>query len=380
MNLNLREGTITQVTSDLIYLCKSHRMMEKLLRLYFKDELENNESQRRKNKLNQILNDELRIINNFSIIYTKDRKNVIEGIQQKEKNQKVLLPQDILSKKQPIVQGQQNEYFSGLINVLDKCLANIIVLGRPSQYHNSTSKTKRNLGIDLCIESYYIFFQDIPNYFLLPENTKEEWINKIPVLKSEELKNLAIEEVITYSDDFNLDEKINYIFTKHTLKGFWSYLEYQIQEYPKKERIEKMDISSVLIPIIIEATKFLFNEADKFIKPGRPKEEGSTPDNKDKLFTQKDFEEVEVNNNKLLQYINRQLAADSEQDIINTLDKIKIHKKNINKLEVRKANLGTLTSDVSLDNSIDLENEQLNSESKKLMDLLEKIYNRKIIL
>jgi len=139
-----------------------------------------------------------------------------------------------------------------------------------------------------------------------------------------------------------------------------------------------MDITPV-IPILVEATKFLFGELGKWLDTSRKqatKSHGSsnleTP-----TFTKHDLAELERNPQNVQQYIDSNFVETNALTIKGLVEQLRIHIKNLNDLEMTEAQYGLLTPQ-HIKHGIELEKRQIAEKSENLREILSTAYGRQI--
>jgi hypothetical protein len=138
------------------------------------------------------------------------------------------------------------------------------------------------------------------------------------------------------------------------------------------------------MPVVVEATKFLFSEAGKWLdalrgKDRRASAEGpaaSAHDEKPAL-TAEIFSQIEADPGALAQLINRQQAEANAYEIGGLVEQIKIHRKNLTDHETVEAEYGALTP-THVKRAIERETAAIVEKSARLKGLLERVYQERI--
>lgn len=144
-----------------------------------------------------------------------------------------------------------------------------------------------------------------------------------------------------------------------------------------------MDELTPYMPIIVEATKFLFGEAGKWLdgirhRTGASAEtpqipaQGETP-----ALTAEQFSQLEANPDALASMINRQQAEANAYVIEGLVEQIKIHYKNLTDNESVEAEYGALTPQ-HVRRAIERETAAIVEKSARLKELLEQVYQGRI--
>jgi hypothetical protein len=144
-----------------------------------------------------------------------------------------------------------------------------------------------------------------------------------------------------------------------------------------------MDVTP-FIPIIVEATKFVFDEVGKWIDDvrQRSKKDISEPiknkaDMKAPKLTQKDFAYLEANPPELVAAINIHSAKTDVYEIRGLVNQIQTHRRNLIDLETTEAEYGPLTPQ-HIKRGIEREADAIIEKSTHLKSLLEQVYGRRI--
>lgn len=138
------------------------------------------------------------------------------------------------------------------------------------------------------------------------------------------------------------------------------------------------------IPIIVEATKFVFNEIGKWLDHVRQRTGKATSEpsegileEKSPKLTQQDFAALEANPVDLAAAINAQLSETNAYVIRSLVDQIQIHRRNLIDHEATEAEYGALTPQ-HVKRAIEREATAIVEKSDRLKSLLEQIYGRRI--
>jgi hypothetical protein len=140
-----------------------------------------------------------------------------------------------------------------------------------------------------------------------------------------------------------------------------------------------MDESVSYMPVIIEATKFLFNEAGKWLDSVRHRIGTSKQDPKelsrrdDPKLTATQFSKLESEPSKLAQLINSYQAESNAYAIRGLVDQLRVHRKNLTDYESTEAEYGVLTPSY-VKRSIEREALAIAEKSVLLRKLLEQVY------
>ena len=155
-----------------------------------------------------------------------------------------------------------------------------------------------------------------------------------------------------------------------------------------------MDVTPY-IPIVVEATKFVFDEVGKWIDDVRQRSKKPTPEPTESTvdvdfgsgvvtgvqstpkLTQKDFAILEANPSKLEASINVRSAKADAYEIQGLVNQIQIHRKNLVDLETTEAEYGSLTPQ-HIKRGIEREADAIVEKSARLKGLLEQVYERRI--
>jgi hypothetical protein len=147
-----------------------------------------------------------------------------------------------------------------------------------------------------------------------------------------------------------------------------------------------MDVT-LYVPILIEATKFVFDEVSKWIEHAREKSSENTDqdirdteqviDETAMTLTKEDFTLLEKNSDELVASINAQLAETNAYTVKGLVEQIQIHRRNLVDHEKVEAEYGVLTPQ-HIKRAIEREASAIIEKSIRLKGLLEQIYGRKI--
>ena len=137
------------------------------------------------------------------------------------------------------------------------------------------------------------------------------------------------------------------------------------------------------VPIIVEATKFIFNEVSKWIDRVRQRSEKSSQPCKSVLeektpkLTPQDFVALEADPVALGATINAQLAETNAYVIKGLMEQIQIHHRNLIDHEKTEAEYGALTPQF-VRRAIEREATAIVEKTEQLKSLLEQVYGRRI--
>ena len=144
-----------------------------------------------------------------------------------------------------------------------------------------------------------------------------------------------------------------------------------------------MDVTS-FIPVIVEATKFVFNEVGKWLDQVRKRSSNIAPESSEvalpenaPLLTQQQFAFLEANPSDLMAAINVELAETNAYEIENLVKQIQIHRRNLIDFEAAEAELAVLTPP-HIKRGIEREATAISKKSLHLKALLEQVYGRRI--
>jgi hypothetical protein len=144
-----------------------------------------------------------------------------------------------------------------------------------------------------------------------------------------------------------------------------------------------MDGLTPYMPVIVEATKFLFGEAGQWLdglrhRSGALAETPQVPNEGDApALTADRFFQLEANPGDLASMINRQQAEANAYVIEGLVEQIKIHHKNLTDHESVEAEYGALTPQY-IKRAIEREVTAIVEKSARLKELLEQVYQERI--
>lgn len=140
------------------------------------------------------------------------------------------------------------------------------------------------------------------------------------------------------------------------------------------------------IPIIVEATKFLFSELGKRLDharqraeeaPKTPTAELSKPSEVTPKLTLREFSALENNLGNLMSAINANLAETNAYAIHGLVQQLQIHIRNLIDLETTEAQYGALTPQ-HVKRGIEHEAKAIVEKTGRLRDLLSLVYGKRI--
>ncbi|NEP20824.1 hypothetical protein [Moorena sp. SIO3I6] len=144
-----------------------------------------------------------------------------------------------------------------------------------------------------------------------------------------------------------------------------------------------MDVIS-LIPVIVKATKFVFNEVGKWLQQVQTRSSNITPESSElalpenaPLLTQQQFAVLEANPSHLMAVINVELAKTNAYEIESLVKQIQIHRRNLVDFETAETELAVLTPP-HIKRGIEREATEISKKSVRLKALLEQVYGRRI--
>lgn len=144
-----------------------------------------------------------------------------------------------------------------------------------------------------------------------------------------------------------------------------------------------MDVTP-FVPVIVEATKFLFDEVGKWIDDVRQRSKKTSTeltqnviDNQATKLTRQNFVALEENPKELESLINVQQAETDVYVIRGLINQIQIHRRNLVDLEAAEAKFGVLTLPY-IKREIEDQAGAIIEKSSRLKSLLEQIYGRSI--
>jgi hypothetical protein len=144
-----------------------------------------------------------------------------------------------------------------------------------------------------------------------------------------------------------------------------------------------MDEATPYMPIIVEATRFLFREAGQWLdglrhRSGAPANMPQVPAQREKpSLTADRFSELEASPDALAGLINRQQAEANAYVIKGLMEQIKIHHMNLADHESAEAEYGALTPP-HVKRAIEREAMAIVEKSARLKELLEQVYQERI--
>lgn len=145
---------------------------------------------------------------------------------------------------------------------------------------------------------------------------------------------------------------------------------------------KEMDIS-IAMPLILQATKFLFDELKEWLDN---KEDSSKPltiqskEQFEKTMTLQGFESLSSKPvEDIISEINLHNATSYEYEISGLIEQIQIHKKNIVDMELQETQFGQLTP-IHIKRGLEQEHLKIREKSIRLKHLLEQIYARVIVV
>lgn len=144
-----------------------------------------------------------------------------------------------------------------------------------------------------------------------------------------------------------------------------------------------MDVGT-FVPVIVEATKFVFGEVGKWLDQVRKQSKNSLPESSQvavhegvPMLTQQEFTQLAANPTSLMSVINVQLAKTNIYEIESLVQQIQIHRRNLVDFEAAEAEFGALTPQ-HIKRGIEREASATFEKSVRLRGLLEQIYGRRI--
>jgi len=146
------------------------------------------------------------------------------------------------------------------------------------------------------------------------------------------------------------------------------------------DRRMTMDISTLspFVPVIVEATKFVFNEAGKWIDSVRKKApaEESTKEIKMTLpMNEPEFLQLKDNLPALTAMMDSSVAEANAYVIKGLVEQIQTHRKNLTDLEAQAAELAVLTP-VHVKRGIEREAQNILEKTSRLVELLAQVYRK----
>jgi hypothetical protein len=134
------------------------------------------------------------------------------------------------------------------------------------------------------------------------------------------------------------------------------------------------------VPIIVEATKFVFDQTGKWIDDIRKKASGSKAQKTKSAPPARPIPSAKLSNTKtddveeMAKLMDRAIAEMSASEIESLVVQIKTHRKNLNRLETKKAKYG-LNVPNQIENEIEDEADAIIVKMEHLENLLANIYN-----
>jgi len=179
------------------------------------------------------------------------------------------------------------------------------------------------------------------------------------------------------------DEKIRGILTALGLRSgiflglYFSVIQQNIEKEFNINNVKNSDgdIMDGYSVIVVEATKFIFNELSKWLDRVRKKdtEEGSSVPQ----LTRDNFEELLRNSNNFLTVINKLEAERHHYELQSIVDQLQIHKKNLIDFESVISEYGILVPQ-HVKRGIEREENAITDKTLRLKLLLETIYSKEI--
>ena len=144
-----------------------------------------------------------------------------------------------------------------------------------------------------------------------------------------------------------------------------------------------MDVGT-FVPVIVEATKFVFGEVGKWLDQVRKQSKDSTLESSTLValegvpaLTSQEFIRLAENPASLMSVINVQVARTNVYEIESLIQQIQIHRRNLVDFEAAEAEFGALTPQ-HIKRGIEREASATFEKSVRLRGLLEQIYGRRI--
>jgi hypothetical protein len=144
-----------------------------------------------------------------------------------------------------------------------------------------------------------------------------------------------------------------------------------------------MDELTSYMPIIVQATKFLFNEAGQWLDGLRHRSGASAKalqvphKSEAPALTPERFAQLETSSDALARLIDRQEAEANAYVIQGLVEQIEIHHKNLIDQETVQAEYGALTPQ-HVKRAIEREASAIIEKSARLKELLERVYQGRI--
>ncbi len=144
-----------------------------------------------------------------------------------------------------------------------------------------------------------------------------------------------------------------------------------------------MDIGT-FVPVIVEATKFVFGEVSKWLAQVRKQTQDSLPESSQvvvheglPILTQQEFAQLAADPASLMSAIDVQMAQTSVYEIESLVQQIQIHRRNLVDFESAESEFGSLTPP-HIKRGIEREASATLEKSIRLKSLLEEIYRKKL--
>ncbi len=144
-----------------------------------------------------------------------------------------------------------------------------------------------------------------------------------------------------------------------------------------------MDIAP-FVPVIVEATKFMFDEVGKWIDDVRQRSKKTPTEltenvaaNQTSKLTRQDFVTLEANPRELEASINVRLAETDAYVIKGLINQIQTHRRSLVDFEAAEAEYGILTPPY-IKRGIEREADAIVEKTARLKSLLEQVYGRRI--
>lgn len=144
-----------------------------------------------------------------------------------------------------------------------------------------------------------------------------------------------------------------------------------------------MDLTPFM-PIIVEATKFFFNEvgkvidqARKYAKPSATVDEKMKNSKQAESLSKQEFMKLEQDPKSIQALLDMHFAKDNALMIKATMEQLEIHIKNLNHLETVQSQFGLLVP-LHIKNEVENESTQIVEKSQKLQNLLSASYGKDI--
>jgi len=165
-----------------------------------------------------------------------------------------------------------------------------------------------------------------------------------------------------------------------TLKIAGEVFEQWVRKNHSRKRSHQMDPSDVapFVPIIVEATKFVFNEASKWIEGVRKKMQDKVPTPETTLalpITEAQFLKTQADLQAMAAVMDSSVAATRAYEIQGLVKQIKIHRKNLTDLESTAAKY-SIDVPVRVRRQIEDESESIVESTARLVELLKQVYRK----